>query len=224
MATTGTRPAAPAETGLQELAKRHLWMHFTRHGAYDDGEVPIIVRGEGPVRVGRARQPLPRRSLGAVLRQRRPRADGAGRRRRAAGRGARLLHDLELRAPARDRAGDADRLAGARRPEPRLLHLRRIGGRGVGDQAGARLSPADRKLAQDEVHQPRDRLSRDHSRGAGRDRHLGLCARSSSRSCRAASRCRTRTATGGRRIATRSGPPIRSRRRSSTSTPTRSPP
>ena len=23
-------------------------MHFTRHGAYDDGEVPIIVRGEGP--------------------------------------------------------------------------------------------------------------------------------------------------------------------------------
>jgi adenosylmethionine-8-amino-7-oxononanoate aminotransferase len=48
MATTGTRPVAPTETGLQELAKRHLWMHFTRHGAYDDGEVPIIVRGEGP--------------------------------------------------------------------------------------------------------------------------------------------------------------------------------
>ena len=48
MATTGTRTAAPAETGLQELAKRHLWMHFTRHGAYDDGDVPIIVRGEGP--------------------------------------------------------------------------------------------------------------------------------------------------------------------------------
>ena len=48
MATTGTRPAAPTEAGLQELAKRHLWMHFTRHGAYDDGEVPIIVRGEGP--------------------------------------------------------------------------------------------------------------------------------------------------------------------------------
>ena len=43
-----TRTAAPAETGLQELAKRHLWMHFTRHGAFDDGDVPIIVRGEGP--------------------------------------------------------------------------------------------------------------------------------------------------------------------------------
>src|ERR671936_1156911 len=32
---------------LQALAKRHLWMHFTRMGAYDDHELPIIVRGEG---------------------------------------------------------------------------------------------------------------------------------------------------------------------------------
>jgi adenosylmethionine-8-amino-7-oxononanoate aminotransferase len=33
--------------GLQEAAKRHLWMHFTRHSAYQDAEVPILVRGEG---------------------------------------------------------------------------------------------------------------------------------------------------------------------------------
>jgi len=32
---------------LQELAKRHLWMHFTRMGVYEDSEVPIIVRGDG---------------------------------------------------------------------------------------------------------------------------------------------------------------------------------
>jgi adenosylmethionine-8-amino-7-oxononanoate aminotransferase len=32
---------------LQELAKRHLWMHFTRHGSFDQAEVPIISRGEG---------------------------------------------------------------------------------------------------------------------------------------------------------------------------------
>ncbi len=32
---------------LQELARRHLWMHFTRLAAYEDREVPIIVRGEG---------------------------------------------------------------------------------------------------------------------------------------------------------------------------------
>src|SRR4030088_2905671 len=32
---------------LQELARRHLWMHFTRLSAYADQEVPIIVRGDG---------------------------------------------------------------------------------------------------------------------------------------------------------------------------------
>lgn len=39
--------AQPETTTLQELAKRHLWMHFTRMGAYVDADVPIIVRGEG---------------------------------------------------------------------------------------------------------------------------------------------------------------------------------
>jgi adenosylmethionine-8-amino-7-oxononanoate aminotransferase len=32
---------------LQEQAKRHLWMHFTRMGSYAEAEVPVIVRGEG---------------------------------------------------------------------------------------------------------------------------------------------------------------------------------
>ncbi len=32
---------------LQEKAKQHLWMHFTRMSTYQDAEVPIIVRGEG---------------------------------------------------------------------------------------------------------------------------------------------------------------------------------
>ncbi len=32
---------------LQELAHRHLWMHFTRMSAYDHAEIPVIVRGEG---------------------------------------------------------------------------------------------------------------------------------------------------------------------------------
>jgi adenosylmethionine-8-amino-7-oxononanoate aminotransferase len=33
---------------LDELARRHLWMHFSRLGSYgDDTPVPIIVRGEG---------------------------------------------------------------------------------------------------------------------------------------------------------------------------------
>ena len=33
---------------MQELARKHLWMHFTRMSAYDEThEVPIIVRGDG---------------------------------------------------------------------------------------------------------------------------------------------------------------------------------
>jgi adenosylmethionine-8-amino-7-oxononanoate aminotransferase len=42
-----TPPATGRQSELQELAKKHLWMHFTRMGAYSDHEVPIIVRGEG---------------------------------------------------------------------------------------------------------------------------------------------------------------------------------
>jgi adenosylmethionine-8-amino-7-oxononanoate aminotransferase len=43
-----TEEAVRTEGGtLQELARRHLWMHFTRLSAYDDREIPIIVRGEG---------------------------------------------------------------------------------------------------------------------------------------------------------------------------------
>src|SRR5881392_233652 len=50
MATsTAATATATATATLQELARRHLWMHFTRMGAYDEQhEVPIIVRGEGP--------------------------------------------------------------------------------------------------------------------------------------------------------------------------------
>jgi adenosylmethionine-8-amino-7-oxononanoate aminotransferase len=32
---------------LQQKARDHLWLHFTRMGSYRDGEVPIIVRGDG---------------------------------------------------------------------------------------------------------------------------------------------------------------------------------
>jgi adenosylmethionine-8-amino-7-oxononanoate aminotransferase len=34
-------------TAQQAAAKRNLWLHFTRMGSYADGEMPVIVRGEG---------------------------------------------------------------------------------------------------------------------------------------------------------------------------------
>jgi adenosylmethionine-8-amino-7-oxononanoate aminotransferase len=42
-----TQDSEGGQSDLQELAKRHLWMHFTRMSAYEDHEVPIIVRGDG---------------------------------------------------------------------------------------------------------------------------------------------------------------------------------
>jgi adenosylmethionine-8-amino-7-oxononanoate aminotransferase len=43
-----SQPSPKVDTGLQELARRHLWMHFSRMGAYGEGrEIPIVVRGEG---------------------------------------------------------------------------------------------------------------------------------------------------------------------------------
>jgi len=38
---------APEALDLQRAARDHLWLHFTRMGGYTDGEVPIIVRGDG---------------------------------------------------------------------------------------------------------------------------------------------------------------------------------
>src|SRR4051794_21278166 len=46
--SSATTTATATGEGLQELAKQHLWMHFTRHGAYETSEVPIIARAEGP--------------------------------------------------------------------------------------------------------------------------------------------------------------------------------
>jgi adenosylmethionine-8-amino-7-oxononanoate aminotransferase len=43
-----TASQAPAGTDLQQMARRHLWMHFSRMGSYGpDHVVPIITRAEG---------------------------------------------------------------------------------------------------------------------------------------------------------------------------------
>ena len=49
MASTDT-VTRPTTSNLQELARRHLWMHFTRMGAYDSvNHVPIIARARAPM-------------------------------------------------------------------------------------------------------------------------------------------------------------------------------
>src|SRR5271168_4860171 len=52
-ASAAPGPAGPSVSThdpdrLQELARRNLWMHFTRMGSYDEEHaVPVIVRGDG---------------------------------------------------------------------------------------------------------------------------------------------------------------------------------
>jgi adenosylmethionine-8-amino-7-oxononanoate aminotransferase len=46
MATHASAPERAA-ADLQERARRHLWLHFARMGAFDDAEIPVIVRGDG---------------------------------------------------------------------------------------------------------------------------------------------------------------------------------
>jgi adenosylmethionine-8-amino-7-oxononanoate aminotransferase len=45
---TPTDPTNPDYVRQQEAAKRHLWMHFTKMSSFDDHEVPVMVKGEGP--------------------------------------------------------------------------------------------------------------------------------------------------------------------------------
>ena len=97
---------------------------------------------------GRERQALPRRARGPVLGEHRlllrrgDRAGGARPDARAA-----LLHELDVRAPARDRARLRGRVARARRPQPRVLRLGRLGGGGVRVEARASVLPRPRGQA-----------------------------------------------------------------------------
>ena len=197
MATTPQtvyEPHTGAPSDLQEKARRHLWMHFTRMGAYDEEhEIPIIVRGEGSyVYDEHDKRYLDGLSALFCVNAGHGRAE-MGEAAAAPGQEARLLHELELRAPDGDRAGRARGEPRARRPQPRLLHLGRLGGGGVGLEAGAPVPQAHAAT------RPRRRSSRARRpttappSARSRSPASRRCARRSSRSCRAPTTCRTRT-------------------------------
>ena len=48
MSTSPQYVTEPGPDRLADTARRHLWMHFTRHSVYEQGgHVPVIVKGEG---------------------------------------------------------------------------------------------------------------------------------------------------------------------------------
>ena len=121
----------------------------------------------------RPRPALPRRAGRAVRRPGRARPPGARRGRREAGRGARLLPAVVLRAPGGDRAVPAAGRGGPRRPEPGLLHHRRRRGRRDRVEGGQAVLQADRQADEDQGHQPGDRLPRHHPGRAVHHRAAG---------------------------------------------------
>ena len=169
---TVSQTTAGVDTGLQELAKRHLWMHFSRMGSYGPGhEIPIITRGEGCyVFDEHGNRYLD--GLSGLF------CVNAGHGRTELGEAAaRQVEELdfyvalELCPPARDRACHSDRLARPLRPQPRLLHLRRLGGRRVGAEAGPQLPPHARQRPEAQGYRAGDRLPRHHARRPLRHRH-----------------------------------------------------
>ena len=161
---------SPAE--LQKAARDHLWLHFTRMSSFKEGEeLPIIVRGDGCYLEDIERQALSRRARRPVRRQHRVRLRGRDRRGRGrAAPRAPLLHELELRAPARDRAGRRGRLRGARRPEQGVLRLRRLRGGRVGLEARTAV-PRGPRRAPVEGDRAAHRLPRDDDGRALDQRH-----------------------------------------------------
>ncbi len=130
----------------------------------------------GVLRLRPARQPLPRRPVRPVLREHRPRPRGGRAGRRRPGQGARLLHELGLRAPEGDRARHAHRRPRPRRPQPRLLHLGRLGGRRLRPQALPPVPQAHRQPGPLQGHQPQARLPRHDDGRPDRDRDPGRAA------------------------------------------------
>ena len=118
------------------------------------------------LRVGRAWEALPRQLVGTVHGPGRTRSCRAGRRRSTPGRDARVLPDLDVRAPAGHRARRAPRRARARRPQPRVLHQRRVGGRRVGVEAGAPVLQGHRAAPAVQGDRAPHRVPRHHARRA----------------------------------------------------------
>ena len=206
-------PPKAGGTDLQEIARRHLWMHFTRMGSYgpDGGRIPIIERGEGCY-VWDTEGNRYLDGLSALF------CVNAGHGREELGEAmAAQVKELDFVTiwsyahPARDRARRAHRRPRPRRPQPGLLHQQRLGGGRVGLQARPQLPPHAGQRPEDQADRPRDRLPRHHARARSPPPASRRCARSSSRWSPAAATSPTPTATAGPRTATRSGPPTGSR-------------
>ena len=45
--TATAQPGPAGAAALSASARDHLWLHFARHSAFEDTDIPVIERGEG---------------------------------------------------------------------------------------------------------------------------------------------------------------------------------
>ena len=180
---------------LQQAARDHLWLHFTRMGAYGEAEVPIIVRGDGCyLEDSNGKRYLDALAGLFAVQIGYSHGDEIG---QAAHEQMKELpfytnwsyaHPRAIELRARGRA------ARAGRPEPRLLRLGRLGGGRVRLEARAPVPPrrAASAAGRRSPAAPRTtarRWARSRSTASRRSRTP------SSRSCPTRCTCATRTAT-----------------------------
>ena len=149
-----------AKLDLQKAARDHLWMHFTRMGGYGESEVPIIVRGDGCYledsngkRYLDALAGLFSVNIGYGY------GEEIGQAALEQMRELPFYTNWSYAHPRAIELAARGRLARARRPEPRLLRLGRLGGGRVGLEARApvlrrprREAAARRASSEPEVH------------------------------------------------------------------------
>ena len=99
---------------LQQAARDHLWLHFTRMGGYLEGDLPVIVRGEGCyLEDAKGKRYLDALAGLFAVQIGYSYGDEIGEAARGADARAAVLHELVVRTSARDRAGGRGRLARA---------------------------------------------------------------------------------------------------------------
>ena len=158
---------------LQQKAKDHLWMHFARQSTMETSGVPIITRGEGHhIYDIEGRKYFDGLSGLFVVNAGHGRRT-TGRGRRKAGRTARVLPDLVVRAPRGDRARRPARGLRAGRPQSRVLLDRRWRGRRDGVQAREVLLEAQGPPDQAQGDLARGRLPRYPAGRVGDHGHPG---------------------------------------------------
>ena len=168
MSTSASKTPHPCK----HAARRHLWMHFTRMSTYADHDDPDHRARRGRLRLGLARQALPRRPVGTVRRPGRPRPAGAGR--RAAKQAASWPTSRCGPTPTPGAIELAERLASYAPGDINRVFFTTGGGRGGRERLEARpaVLQADRPAAPLQGDQPRHRLPRHHDgRAVDQRRH-----------------------------------------------------